>query len=212
MATSTPSATPPTGNEFVCNTCKKPATSFPNPLKKCAKCQVTKYCSRECQKDDWKAHKKICSAQSQSGDSKPSSSGGRHNPGFNFAEALTGGGNSLHSLSEKDAFTQIIDCFRLRCEDEYTFGANTIGIYDGKDPVPAFKKFLNLAEKREEILPGWWNQEKRTECVEFATGGSEWADLSCAVEKSDIQEHYGDPTKPMALRVLGEKIYGKGFM
>lgn len=33
-----------------------------------------------------------------------------------------------------------------------------------------------------------------------------------AVENSDIQDHYGDGTMPMKLRILAEKIYGKGFM
>jgi mitochondrial splicing suppressor protein 51 len=29
-------------------------------LKRCAKCQITKYCSRDCQKAHWKQHKKVC--------------------------------------------------------------------------------------------------------------------------------------------------------
>lgn len=36
--------------------------------------------------------------------------------------------------------------------------------------------------------------------------------MNHAVEKSDIVEHYTNPMMPMTLRVLGEKIYGKGFM
>jgi len=39
-----------------------------------------------------------------------------------------------------------------------------------------------------------------------------WSDINCAVEKSDIQEHYEDGSMPMMLRILGEKIYGRGFM
>ena len=97
-------------------------------------------------------------------------------------------------------------------EDEYTFGANNFGIYGEEDPVPVFKKFLDLAEKRDKLLPTWWSKEKRKECERLAQGGDSWADISCAVEKSDIQEHYGDGVMPMKLRVLGEKIYGKGFM
>jgi splicing suppressor protein 51 len=80
-----------------------------------------------------------------------------HNPGFNAANALHGLSNDdyLHKLSEKDAFIQLIDCFRMRMEDEYTFGANNFGIYGGESPVPVFKKFLDLAEKRDKLLPSW---------------------------------------------------------
>ncbi|KAK4662287.1 uncharacterized protein QC763_700960 [Podospora pseudopauciseta] len=46
-----------------CTTCSKPAFEF--PLKRCAKCTLTEYCSRECQKQDWKAHKKICGKPGQ---------------------------------------------------------------------------------------------------------------------------------------------------
>lgn len=162
---------------------------------------------------DWKSHKKFCAGQSQADQTQPSASE-KHNPGFHPVNQLLGlsGDDFLHNLPEKDAFTQLIDCFRLRCEDEYAFGGNTIGIYNEENPMREFKKFLNLAEKRENLLPKWWNADKRTECVRFATGGNDWADISCAVEKSDIQEHYGDSMMPMKLRVLGEKIYGKGFM
>jgi splicing suppressor protein 51 len=118
----------------------------------------------------------------------------------------------LHKLPEKEVFIQLIDCFRMRMEDEYTFGANNFGIYGGESPVPVFRKFLTLAEKREGLLPPWWNQGKRRECERLAMGGDGWADINCAVEKSDIQEHYNSPTMPIMLRILGEKIYGRGFM
>jgi hypothetical protein len=32
-----------------------------NADKKCGKCYVTHYCSRECQQQHWKSHKKLCS-------------------------------------------------------------------------------------------------------------------------------------------------------
>ncbi|KAI1270369.1 hypothetical protein F5Y18DRAFT_421861 [Xylariaceae sp. FL1019] len=38
----------------VCSICKKPTE------KKCSKCREILYCSRECQKSDWKTHKKDC--------------------------------------------------------------------------------------------------------------------------------------------------------
>lgn len=39
-----------------CNLCKDRL----KPLMSCSQCKVTKYCCRECQKKDWKEHKKNC--------------------------------------------------------------------------------------------------------------------------------------------------------
>ncbi|XP_044715023.1 MYND finger domain-containing protein [Hirsutella rhossiliensis] len=39
-----------------CNSCKKSPPEV--ALKRCAKCSTTPYCSRDCQKTDWKVHKK----------------------------------------------------------------------------------------------------------------------------------------------------------
>ncbi|KAG4429458.1 hypothetical protein IFR05_015058 [Cadophora sp. M221] len=184
-----------------CATCQKPQTELPAPLKHCAKCKTTHYCSRECQKEGWKAHKRICG--------KPNDG---HNPGFHTAQSLLGltSEDYLHLLPEKDVFTQLIDCYRLRVEDEYVFRGDAGGLYGGENPLPDFKRFLNKA-KIKGVLPEWWSKEKRKECEEIAVRG-EWANINRAVEKPDIVEHYKNPMMPMTLRILGEKIYGKGFM
>jgi len=119
----------------------------------------------------------------------------------------------LHKLSSKtEVFGQLIDCFRMRVEDEYVFAHGNVGIYAGEDPRVPFGEFLDLAESRRGLLPGWWNAEKRKECESMAVDASQWSDINCAVEKGDVQDHYGDSTMPMKLRILGEKVYGKGFM
>src|SRR4051794_13180002 len=41
-----------------CAQCKKSPPEV--SLKQCAKCNVTKYCSRDCQRANWKTHKKTC--------------------------------------------------------------------------------------------------------------------------------------------------------
>jgi hypothetical protein len=43
-------------NTKFCDTCNKAGYSF----KRCGRCKKTIYCSRECQKKDWKTHKKNC--------------------------------------------------------------------------------------------------------------------------------------------------------
>ena len=49
-----------TATEKQCENCKKKQSELSNPLKACAKCHTQAYCSRDCQKDDWKNHKKVC--------------------------------------------------------------------------------------------------------------------------------------------------------
>jgi hypothetical protein len=46
--------------ENVCANCKKAATNEIK-LSKCSRCKAVSYCSKECQKADWKMHKQSCS-------------------------------------------------------------------------------------------------------------------------------------------------------
>lgn len=212
----TPSAAPPS-----CFSYHKLESELPNTLKRCAKCQDALYCSRACQKNDWKQHKRLCSFQDSTSSQlssppppSPQQSTGRHNPGFGAIDQLFGRSydNYLHALPEKEAFAQIIDCFRMRMEDEYVFAQKNIGVYGEEDPVPVFRRFLNLAESRPGLLPPWWDAQKRRECERLSVKSNDWSNIHCTIEKSDIQEHYNNNMMPMMLRVLGEKIYGRGFM
>ncbi|RDL37523.1 Uncharacterized protein BP5553_04956 [Venustampulla echinocandica] len=212
----TPSTAPPS-----CFTCHKLPAELPQPLKRCAKCQKAFYCSQECQKQDWKNHKRLCAApstlnQSSTAPSPSQQSTGPHNPGFEAVNRILGLSNNtyLHDLPEKEAFAQLIDCYRLRVEDDYVFTGDVSmsSLYGGGDPVRPFNRFLDLAESRSGVLPPWWNAEKRQECLRMSVDPHQFSNINCAIEKSDIQEHYKNNAMPMLLRVLGEKIYGKGFM
>ena len=117
----------------------------------------------------------------------------------------------LHQLPEKEAYTHLIDAYRLRIEDDYVF-TGEVGydsLYGGGHPIKDFRRFLNKAEKRSGVLPSWWSATKRRECEKVAVDKKGWSCLAFAVEKSDIQEHYKDPMMPMQLRMLAEKVYGK---
>ena len=46
-----------------CDNCGKNESQLTIPLKCCAKCRQCSYCSRDCQKADWKNHKKVCRKQ-----------------------------------------------------------------------------------------------------------------------------------------------------
>lgn len=40
--------------------CETELAQSPSSLKKCSRCQMAKYCSKECQTSDWKSHKLVC--------------------------------------------------------------------------------------------------------------------------------------------------------
>ncbi|KAK1832039.1 hypothetical protein QBC39DRAFT_350018 [Podospora conica] len=125
----------------------------------------------------------------------------------------------LHDRSEKDVYRLLIDAYRMRLDDLYTFEGvfdpDSIYAYaaDGRkgslDSRKGFARFLDKAERTGGgILPPWWTAAKKAECIAMGIKGDEWQNLKHAVEKHDIQEHYGDPKFPMQLRMFTESIYG----
>jgi len=50
-----------------CAACSKKQSELSIPLKRCAKCQTTCYCSRDCQKKHWRVHKHSCASNAQAG-------------------------------------------------------------------------------------------------------------------------------------------------
>lgn len=44
-----------------CEVCDKKESGSGKSLLKCSRCLIVKYCYAECQRKDWKAHKKVCS-------------------------------------------------------------------------------------------------------------------------------------------------------
>ncbi|KAK4232691.1 tudor domain-protein 1 [Achaetomium macrosporum] len=191
-------------------------------LKNCAKCSATPYCSRDCQKADWKAHKKVCGKGGGNSTGTPGASRadtmlsppkGLDQP---IAKPFTRLDNNtwLHDRPEKDVYRLLIDAYRLRVEDNYNFDGDVDddSLYGGTpNGLRGFKRFLELAGSSG-LLPPWWNADKQRECEAFGMNGSsgQFQDLRCAVEKSDIIEHYGDSLFPMQLRMFAEAVYGRG--
>ncbi|KKY16910.1 putative mynd domain [Diplodia seriata] len=60
----------PTANR-ICHNCQVPEFALSRPLSYCAKCNQTLYCSRTCQRADWKSHKKNCGKITTSPKSSP---------------------------------------------------------------------------------------------------------------------------------------------
>ena len=208
-----------------CATCKKTGSEAEN-LKRCAKCQTTYYCSRDCQKADWKVHKKVCSknASSQPSSSKSDPSKVEHSDNYNstpvknlekqIPNPFTRLDNNtyLHDRPEKDVYKLLIDCFRMREEDNYVLEHdNGDGMYAGKPhALVPFQRFLNFAEDFPTVLPPWWNADKRKACEAMTMDDANWSSVKTVIEKSDVIEHYGEQRMPMQLRMLGEAVYGRG--
>jgi splicing suppressor protein 51 len=103
----------------------------------------------------------------------------------------------------------LIDTFRMRCEDDYTYGGHNHGIYGDGSPLPAFHDFLTRA-KAAGMLPKWWSEEKEKECERMAME-DDYYNIKYTVEKRDIQDHYKDNMMPMSMRMVAEGIYGGGY-
>jgi len=202
-------------------------------LKYCAKCQTTQYCSRECQKADWKKHKKICASNAAAASANnnnnntntnnppPRTSGSARStqpPPKNLSFAVEKPFHRLdsktwmHERPEQDVYKLLIDTYRLRMEDNYNLegDADADGIYGGaRDGRQGFRRFLRLAEGRRGLLPSWWSQEKAAECEAVGMRDG-WSSLATALEKRNVIDHYGNPNMPMQLRMFGEQVYGRG--
>ncbi|KAI9374061.1 hypothetical protein BJX61DRAFT_344395 [Aspergillus egyptiacus] len=200
--------------EAACNICAKKA-SKETTLKRCGKCKAIWYCSRECQKADWKDHKESCSKLANEpfvGPSAPQKglSVAIDNP-FQQLENKTW----LHNRPERDVYKLLIDTYRLRMADQRQFegSAETNSLFgESADISGSFRRFLRkVTEEKRELLPSWWSPEKAEECEQLAETGVGWSSLyNNAVQKQDIIDHYENPLMPMQIRMFAEQIYGTG--
>ncbi|KAL9013258.1 MAG: hypothetical protein Q9173_002043 [Seirophora scorigena] len=185
-----------------CEKCTKSHPTLPQPLQRCRQCSTVRYCSVDCQKDDWQTYKRHYPKPGYT--APPSMS-----PAGAMLDTASGGIN-LDTLTTTECYIRLIDSYRMRVEDDFTFAGDSHGLYASEDRRPDFAYFLDLAEKRKGLLPKWWGKETRGACEAMASDSSKdkCADLSCVVGKSYVQGHYSDNAKAMKLRLLAEKVYG----
>jgi splicing suppressor protein 51 len=183
-----------------CAQCQRTAAEGLN-LKRCAKCQSTRYCSRECQRAHWKAHKKECATN---GAGNPSStpnvehsSNYRAPPIKNLEKQIpkpfTGldKGTYLHGRSEEDVFKLLIDAFRMRQADAFKYDGKVDpnSVYTGAtSSIQGFKQFMHLAASRN-LLPPWWSAEKLKQCEDFGENGDNWSSLRTKVVSTPGHKH-----------------------
>lgn len=124
-----------------------------------------------------------------------------------------GAGTYLHGRPEQDVYKLLVDCFRMRQQDNDVLEGHTDpdSVYSGASTsmVP-FRKFIDLTVSCSGLLPSWWNDAKRAECEAFGESGN-WSDLKKKATKQSIIDHYdGDSKMPMQLRMFGEVAYKRG--
>lgn len=197
-------------------------------LNQCAKCKTTRYCSRDCQKADWKVHKKMCANQANTNatgdayvEANTTHSSNYSSPHLRDLEkhepkpfTRLQEGNFLHDRPEKDVYKLLIDSFRMRQQDDKKLENKTTprSVYTGaSSSIDPFRKYLAQAATRPGLLPPWWTSEKQKECEAFAESGA-WQDVRKKVTKEEVIQHYGDEKAPMQVRMLAEAVYGAGSM
>lgn len=118
----------------------------------------------------------------------------------------------IYLITQRRTSSSSSSTLRLRLEDSYKFEGDTLpdSIYGGAaTSIKPFRIFLGEAASKK-LLPSWWTPEKQTECEVFATS-DESCNLNRAVEKQNIQRHYGHERMPMQLPILAEAVYDRGL-
>ncbi|KAF2120360.1 hypothetical protein BDV96DRAFT_595904 [Lophiotrema nucula] len=218
-----------------CTTChKEPSPS--TPLKACANCKTTLYCSRECQKADWKHHKHTCNKTSNP---SPASTAAQATQETNNSQAESDDWpaqrmparlppNTSHfdleidqprdiksfvknSTDENLVYRLLIDSFRILDETDRGVDARQL-LYEGVQYLDGYslkklQKHLDSAEK--DVVPEWWDEEKRRECEELAREWWHWSDIETGVPR-EVNEpgRYGGVGGRAYLRELGIAITG----
>ncbi|TFA98138.1 hypothetical protein CCMA1212_010134 [Trichoderma ghanense] len=177
---------------------------------------VLKDARRSREKAESKSHKGETCGKSQPSTATPGASTSKikpasSRPGHDMPFTRLYQGIWLHDRPEAETYELLIDTYRLRVEDTYVFRGELMedSLYATRSSgLRGFRKFLEKAAAVPGLLPAWWNEEKKAACEKLGMTRSQWSDLHCAVEKSDIIDHYKDPVFPMKLRMLGVTVYG----
>ncbi|TFB00501.1 hypothetical protein CCMA1212_007795 [Trichoderma ghanense] len=207
------------GPHAACGRCKHdPAVNEPaSTLLTCGNCKAVQYCSIICQLRDWKAHKSIYCVNPINIPvdilARP------HKAPFLMTTianpfARLSKGIWLHDRHKQDVYILLIDSFRLREYDDYTFGgtSNADSVYSGRpSSCPAFRRFLYQAEAKG-LMPPWWTDHKRVECLTKAIDRSadNWHDIHTMTRDVEVVVVYEAAIMAMQLRMFAETVLGSG--
>lgn len=146
--------------------CKKTAAAAKvDSLKRCAKCKMTHYCSRDCQTADWKLHKKIYGKNES-----PAFSGAILEHGSSYSSprlkdldnhvpnpfTRLDQGKYLDDRPEEDVYKLLVDSFHMRQADDINLKGKTTpgtictGVASSIEP---FRQYLAKVAARKLVPP-----------------------------------------------------------
>ncbi|KAL7809762.1 hypothetical protein V8C26DRAFT_438270 [Trichoderma gracile] len=183
----------------------------------CENCKAVQYCSIICQQRDWKAHRNIFCVNPINIPvdilARP------HKAPFLMATianpfARLSQGAWLHDRHKQDVYVLLIDSFRLREYDDWTYGgtSNADSVYSGRpSSCPAFRRFLDQAEAKG-LMPPWWTDHARVECLTKGADRSadNWHDLHAMAQDVEVVVVYEAAIMAMQLRMFAETVLGSG--
>jgi splicing suppressor protein 51 len=206
-----------------CVTCSNAAPD----MKDCAKCYGVSYCSKDCQKADWKIHKKVCAQLAAA-----RANGVKYNMNGGFGGSIPGKGSStnsgvldvaiskpfhklkartwLHERSEKDVYKLLVDSWHVRKLEEYTEKGVTEIIDDdpeATDGMAPFREYV-VEGARKGLVPAWWTKEKVKGCIEYGMEVKSWNNLAKWVEEVAIINHYGPVGMLLQLGMFAYQVLG----
>ncbi|KAF2472605.1 uncharacterized protein BDR25DRAFT_15762 [Lindgomyces ingoldianus] len=193
------------------------------PLLRCSRCQAVYYCSKACQRADWKSHKASCTRAPHHSHSPytitpqpscPSSPSGFPSPVSPDIVKI-----NLHALDSMTVYKHLIDAYRLLANESWNASSMVrprCSLHDADDhhsvnPIPTFRHFLNEAERRNGLLPMWWTQDTKRDCEEMELrlqrNPREWRDVEWAGDVNAKRKHEDDRMAE-GLRELAERCVG----
>lgn len=141
-----------------CAKCSKDKSDSGQGLKRCGRCKLAHYCSRECQKADWKNHKTLCGStgHSPSPPSTLSPSTSTTPPQHLFSidrpfhrlQSRTW----LHDRPEHDVFVLLIDAYRCACEINLCLnGRSRVTAFMQAPPMQDVVSSVSYASRKERM-------------------------------------------------------------
>ena len=156
-----------------CANCSKVHEVNGTSLQRCSGCRATYYCSKDCQKADWKQHKTACRSSNSNGAGSGQTGQSGSKSSKAFIESTTGLDSKtwLHGKPESEVFKLLCDSYRMRVEDDYAFRGDVSedSIYGGGDPAKGFRRFLIKAEERSGVLPEYFRSGGVRKSVKLAS-------------------------------------------